>query len=125
MSDDDVTISGKKSKVIYCKGSTTITLQPNKGSKNAGFFKFYVAFDSKKVKPSTVKSNYKYYAYDMDAWEFDFSKKYDAVPGDAWGYTDGSTQKLTKAGAYVLYVKSVNNVDDETVDLTPIFIVVK
>lgn len=30
-----------------------------------------------------------------------------------------------KAGTYVLDVKSMNDVDDETVDLTPVFIVVK
>ena len=125
LSDDKVTISGKKSKVITCKGSTTITLQPNKGEKTAGVFNFYVAFDSKKVKPTTVKSTYKYYTYDMDAWEFDFSEKYSDIPGDAWGYADGSSIKLTKTGTYVLYVKSVNDVDDESVDLTPVFIVVK
>jgi hypothetical protein len=125
MSDDDVTISGTKSKVIYCKSPVTITLQPNKGEKHAGVFAFYMCFDSNKVKPSTVKRTDKYYAYDMDQWEFNFSKKYNDVPGDAWGYADGSTQKLTNAGTYVLYVKSVNDVDDETVDLTPVFLVVK
>jgi len=125
MSDDDVTIEGKNSKVIYCKTKTTITLQPNKGEKQAGFFKFYMCFDSKKIKPSTVKSTFKYYAYDMDMWEFDFTEKYDTVPGDAWGYADCSSMTLTKAGTYVLYVKSVNDVDDESVDLTPVFIVVK
>ena len=125
MSDDDVTISGTKSKVIYCKTKTTITLQPNKGEKQAGFFKFYMCFDSNKVAPKTVNRTDKYYSYDMDAWEFDFSKKYDTIPGDAWGYADGSSMTLTKAGTYVLYVKSVNDVDDESVDLTPVFIVVK
>jgi hypothetical protein len=125
MSDDKVTISGKNSKVIYAKAPVSITLQPNKGAKQAGFFNFYMCFDSNKVAPNTVVRTDKYYAYDMNEWEFDFSKKYDKVPGDAWGYAEGSNMKITKAGTYVLYVKSVNDVDDETTGLTPVFIVVK
>lgn len=125
LSDDKVTISGRKSKIIYAKAPVTLTLQPNKGEKNTGVFSFSLTFDSKKVKPSTVKSTFKYYAYDMDMWEFDYSKKYDKVPGDAWGYADGSKHTLTKAGTYVLHVKSVYDVDDTTTDLTPVFIVVK
>ena len=125
LSDDKVTIKGKKSKVIYCKASTTITLQTPKSEDYAGFYSFSMYFDSNKVAIKSIKTNFKYYAYDVDIGEFDFSHKYDTIPGNAWGYADGSTQKLTKAGTYVLYVKSVNDVDDTTVDLTPIFIVVK
>lgn len=125
LSDDDVTIAGKKSKVIYCKAPATITLCPNKGDKHAGFYSFSIGFDSNKVAIKSVTTKFKYYAFDLDKYEFDLSKKATATKPASWGYADGSTHKLTKAGTYVMYVKSVNDVDDETVSLTPVFIVVK
>ncbi|MDF2537147.1 MAG: hypothetical protein K0S76_168 [Herbinix sp.] len=121
------TIAGKKSKVIYCKAPVTITLQPNKGDKHAGVYDFYMAFDSKKIKTNTVTRTDKYYAFDTEAWAYDYSMKYDTIPSDFWGYADGSTQKITKAGTYVLFVQAyADDSDDEMSDeLTPVFIVVK
>ncbi len=124
MSDDDVTISGDKSKVIYCKGSTTITLCPNKGEKNAAVYEFCMYFDSKKVAPETVKRTSKYYSFDLNAYEYDFSKKLDKAP-DCWGYADGSSMKITKAGTYALFVKKVDDGYPLPEGLTPVFIVVK
>jgi hypothetical protein len=125
LSDEDRTITGTKSKVIYCKAPVTITLKPNKGEDNIGVSAFYMTFDSKKVKPSTVTAKYKYYAFDLTKYAFDFSKKLDAKPDGSYGYADGSTQKLTKAGTYVLYVRPQSGVDDSEVALTPVFFVVK
>jgi hypothetical protein len=69
----------------------------------------------------------KYYEFDITAWKYDYSKKHDTIPSDYWGYADGSSHKLTKAGTYVLYVQAYgDDTDDEMSDeLTPVFIVVK
>ena len=126
MRDDDVTVTGKNCKVITCKAPATITLQPNKGEKHTGVFSFMLGFDSNKVKVSSVKSNFKYYEFDTDAYEFNYSKKYtpDTKP-DSYGIADGSAMTLTKAGTYVAYVRPMSGVDDTDVPLTPVFIVVK
>lgn len=125
MSDDDKTISGEKSKVIYCKAPVTITLEPNKGEKNVGVNNFCMYFDSNKIKPSTVKGTYKYYTFDMDKYMPDFSEKFDTKPDDSYQIADGSTQKLTKAGTYVLYIQNVDVGDEFPDGLTPVFFVVK
>lgn len=124
LSDEDVTISGKKSKVITCKAPATVSLQPNKGEKHARVVSFYGCCDSTKVDPSTVKVNYKYYAFDKSIYDFDFTKSYTEAP-DSYGIAEGSSQKLTKAGTYVFYVRPLSAVDDTDVELTPVFVVVK
>lgn len=125
LSDDKITLEGKKSNVITCKGSATITLQPNKGEKNIGVHNFALYFDSKKVKPSSVKTTNKYYAFNLDEYIYDFSKKLTTKPDGSWGYADGSNIKITKPGTYVLYIKTVDDGYDLPEGLTPVFIVVK
>lgn len=126
LSDDKVTISGKKSKVITCKAPVTITLKPNKGEEQTGVQSFMLSYDSKKISTKSVKQNFKYYTYDIRTLEFDFSKKYDTTDHlEFIGYADGSSYKLTKAGTYVLNVRPLSGVDDSDLTLTPVFIVVK
>lgn len=125
LTDDKVTLEGKKSKVITCKSSTTIILQPNKGEEHIGVHNFALYFDSKKVKPSTVKTTNKYYAFDLDEYTYDFSKKLTTKPEGSWGYADGSSIKITKPGTYVLYVKVTDDGYEMPEGLTPVFIIVK
>ena len=127
LSDDDKTISGKKSKVIYCKTKTTITLVPNKEDTTAGVFGFMYYYDSNKVKASTIAAKYKYYSNNSEIEEVDTSKKYDKAPGDDWVVADGSSITLTKAGTYVIYVRPYQfyGTDQEDYELTPVFIIVK
>lgn len=125
LSDEDRTVSGEKSKVIYCKAPVTVTLCPNKGDKYAGVYEFMIFFDSNKVAIKSVKSKFKYYAFDTAKYEFNFSKKLNTVPDGSYGYADGSTQTFTKAGTYLLNVRPISGVDDTDVPLTPVFIVVK
>jgi hypothetical protein len=124
LSDDKKTIAGKKSIVLNCTAPVTLTLQPNKGENNAGVFSFSMSYDSNKVPVKSVKTNFKYYALDANTNEFDFTKKLTTATASC-GYADGSSQTLTKAGTYVLYVKSVNDVDETTTKLIPVFLVVK
>lgn len=124
LTDDKKTISGKKSIVLNCKAPVTITLLPNKREAKVGVFDFCVSWDGNKVPTKSVIRNSKYYAFDENANSFDLSKKLNAKT-DNTGYADGSTMTLTKTGTYVLNVKSVNDVDDTTTQLTPVFIVVK
>jgi hypothetical protein len=124
LTDDKRTIAGKKSIVLNCTAPTTIMLQPNQGDKNAGVYSFSMSWDGNKVPSKSVKTNFKYYAFNADTNKFDFTKKLNTKI-DGCGYADGSTQTLTKAGTYVLYVKSVNDVDETTTQLTPVFIIVK
>lgn len=121
LSDDDITISGKKSKVITCKTKTTITL------KTSDAFAFYMAYDFNKIKSSTVKSSFKYYSFDSLSEKVDTSKKYDKAPEGGYVIADGSTFTITKAGTYVVYVRPFQfyGTADEDYALNPVFIVVK
>lgn len=125
LSDDKITLEGKKSKVITCKGSTTITLATNKGEKHAGVTAFSLYFDYNKVKSNTVKTTNKYYAFDISTYMPDFTKKLATKPDDYWVYADGSSIKITKPGTYVLYVKVTDDGYEMPEGLTPVFIIVK
>lgn len=114
------TYEGKKSKVIYCKAKTTITL------KTSGAFGIGLCSDTKTTK--SVKSNFKYYGFSPETEEVDTSKKYDEAPEGGWVLADGSTYTLTKAGTYVLYVRPYQFYGRESegdFTLNPVFIVVK
>lgn len=126
LSDDDKTISKKGATVIYSKAPTTITLQPNKGEDFAAVQRFSITYDSNKVKSSTIKDNIKFYGFDYEDWYFITSKKLDTKPEGYCLIANSSTQKLTKAGTYVLYTEAfVPGLDsDEPMELNPIFIVV-
>jgi len=80
LSDDDITIEGKNSKVITCKAKTTITL------KTSDAFAFYMAYGFNKIKSNTVKSKIKYYAFDSLSEEVDTSKKYVVVYDTVYNY---------------------------------------
>jgi hypothetical protein len=121
--EDTYTFAGTKSKVIYVKAPATITLQPNKGEKHAGVYAFSIIAGEDTYK--SVKAKFKYYAFNLNKYEFDFSKKLSSAPDGSYGYADGSTQTLTKKGTYVLNVKPFNGVDDTEIPLTNVFIVVK
>lgn len=118
-----ITFEGKKSNVLTCKAPVTITLQPNKGEKHIGLFDFYTVADASTYK--SVKRTDKYYVFNTDKYEFDFSKKLSVKPTGSRDYADGSTQTLTKAGTYVIYTRHMNAVDDYYATLTPVFIIVK
>lgn len=124
LSDDKVTHEGKKSKVITCKAPMTVTLQSNKGDKHVGVTAFSLYYDSNKISLKTVTSMFKYYAFDINSYTYDFSKKY-TKPLDYCGYADGSSYTITKAGEYILYVKTVDDGYNVPEGLTPVFIVVK
>ena len=122
LSDDDgnkVTFEGKKSKVVYCKADTTITLKPNGGEDNACYYGLWIYYDAKKVKSTDAKITYQYY----DASEeLDFSKKLTKAP-EYYVFADGTSIKIKKPGTYVLYVDAVG--DTPIDDLNPVFIVVQ
>jgi len=118
-----LTFAGKKSNVLTCKAPVTVTLLPNKGEKNAGLFDFYAVADASTYK--SVKIVYKYYVFNTDKYEFDFSKKLSAKPSGTHGVAEGSTQTLSKAGTYVIYTRHMSGADDTGLPLTPVFIVVK
>lgn len=124
LSDDKITISGKNSKVIYCNAPVTVTLQPLDGEKHSGFNNFALFYDSNKVPIKSVQVKDAYYAFDTKKYAFDYSKKLTSQPAGDWGYAEGSSQMLTKAGTYVLNVQPMNAIDDSEVALTPVFIVV-
>lgn len=125
--DDDgnlVTIEGKNSKVIYCKGKTTVTLKPNKGEKTAQVFGMPMYYDAKTVK--TVEVKVAYYEFNWETEEV--GKKLDKKPDhDDWVVGDGTTHIITKPGTYVLYVRPLlfYGIQDEDFKLNPVFIVVK
>lgn len=125
LTDDKVTLEGKKSKVITCKGSTMITLTTNKGEEHTGVTAFSLYFDYNKIKASTVKTTNKYYAFDIDTYMPDFTKKLATKPDDYWVYADGSNIKITKPGTYVLYIKVTDDGYEMPDGLTPVFIIVK
>ncbi len=117
------TFEGENCNVIYGKAPMTITLKPNKGEKNVGVYDWAMYADEKTYK--SVKSKNKYYAFDLDKYMPDFSEKLTAKPDGAFQIADGSTQKLTKAGTYVLYVKVTDDGYDMPEGLKPVFFVVK
>ncbi len=111
------TYSGKKSKVIYCKASTKITL-------NTVAFNVNLVADDKTTK--YLKGNFKFYDFFPD-YEGVGDTKYDAPPEGAWVVADGSSITIKKAGTYVLYVTPFQfyGNDKEDYELEPVFIVVK
>jgi hypothetical protein len=128
VSDEDGnkdTISGKKSKVIYCKGKTTITLKPNKGDTTAQYFGISLYSDAKNAK--SIKMKYSYYDFNWETEEV--GKKLDKEPdNEDWVLGDGTSCTLTKAGTYVLYVRPFQfygKEEDGDYELKPVFIVVK
>lgn len=126
LTDDKVTISGKKSNVFTCKVPTSLILQPNKGEKHIRVISFSGGCDANKVDLASVKFNCKYYAFDEAKGDFNFSKKYtDSNKPDKCGIAEGSSQTITKAGTYVVYVRPLCKVNDKDVPLTPVFIVAK
>lgn len=121
--DEIFTHTGKKSKVIYCKGKTTITLQPNKGNKTAAIHTMYVCAGKNE---ESIKEKFKYYDYDLDTKKVNTSKKYDKQPYGLGAVADGSSFTFTKAGNYVIYVRPIGFDGFEgDYELYPIFIVVK
>lgn len=119
------TLSGKKSKVIYCKGKTTVTLKPNKGDTTAQYFGISLHSDAKNAKSIKMKLSY----YDFN-WETEeVGKKVDKEPANGdWVLGDGSSFTITKAGTYVLYVRPFQFYGTEEngdYELKPVFIVVK
>ena len=121
--DEIFTHTGKDSKVIYCKGKTTITLQANKGDKTAAINTMYVC--AGKLEES-IKEKFKYYKCNWDTYKADTSKKYDETPNGGGAIADGSSYTFTKAGNYVIYVRPLQfNGYEGDFELTPIFVVVK
>jgi hypothetical protein len=122
---EKITFEGKKSKVIYCKTKTTITLVPNKDAGAASEFGIVLYSDAKTTK--SVKSKIKFYSFYSESEEVDTSKKYDEVPEGDWVIADGSNYTVSKAGTYVLYVRPFGfyGTDKEDFELNPVFIVVE
>lgn len=128
LSDDDgtkTTFSGINSKVIYCKGKTTVTLTPNKGEDKAAYFGINMFYDSKVTEP---KLKCKYYEFSWDTEEI--GKKLDKQPdpdSDNWVIGDGTSYTISKPGTYVLYVRPLlfYGAEGEDFELNPVFIVVK
>ena len=125
LSDDDYTHTGYDSTVVYAKAPVTITLKPYGDAEYEAAIAFTLYFDTNKVKANTVKRADKYYAFDLDNYDYDFSEKYDTIPSDYWGYADGSSQTITKAGTYILYTMIVDDGYDLLDGVNPLFIVVE
>jgi len=133
--DVDYTIKGKKSKVIYCKTKTTITLLPNKGETTAGVFGFFLTYDSWALDSAKVKQKCKFYPFNSETEKVATSKKYSEQPeeddGDDYDndyvLADGTSITVTQAGTYVIYVKPVKfyGYEYQDYELTPVFLVVK
>ena len=115
--------SGENCNVIYGKAPMTITLKPNKGKKNVGVNDWAIYADEKTYK--SVKLKNQYYTFDMDKYMPDFSEKYNTKPDGSYQIADGSTQKLTKAGTYIMYIQTVDVGDEFPDGLKPVFFVVK
>lgn len=128
LSDDKLTIEGKKSQVLTCKAPVTVTLMPNKGQKTTGYFSYSVSYDGSKIPAKSVTKNIKYYGYNYDTGVFDYKKKLTIAQAKAigsWGVADTSTLKLTKPGTYVIWAAGDYDIDPDTAMPVPVFVVVK